>query len=307
MKLTYDGDLTQCQLSWMVNGTRQETEGTFKLGRYSTAKIELSRAMMEDLGIARQMAFKACDKRWSLTDEQLYEVHRFASMYEEELAWGGPAGKGAAAGRLAPTGGWPKWNVTGLPPTAVTLDKALDGEALFKLLAPSVVTIENFHGKDEALGSGVAISSTEILTNCHVVEGARKIVAKQDKKEWVAKVSRSDPASDRCVLFVPEGNFKPVPGVRTYGDLRVGEALYTLGSPNGLELTLSSGILSGLRELKGRSYVQTTAPISPGSSGGGLFDAYGNVVGITTFVQVDRDRVNQSLNFAIPADSYWQP
>jgi S1-C subfamily serine protease len=80
-----------------------------------------------------------------------------------------------------------------------------------------------------------------------------------------------------------------------------------LGSPNGLELTLSSGILSGLREKKNLPYVQTTAPVSPGSSGGGLFDGYGNVVGITTFVQVDRDRINQSLNFAIPADSYWKP
>lgn len=308
MKILYDGDLTQCDLSWMVNGTKQEVpNGRFKLGRYSTAKIELTRTMMQDLAVAQQMAFKACDKRWSLTAAHLDEIHQFAGQYEEELAWEGPARKGATGGHLAPSGGWPEWTPEGSPPRAAKLARPLDGEALFKLLAPSVVTIETYRGKDEALGSGVAISQTEILTNCHVVEGAKKVLVKQDAKEWVAKVSRSDPGSDRCVLLVSDAKFKPAPGVRSYDDLKVGEPLYTLGSPNGLELSLSSGILSGLRKVKDRAYVQTTAPVSPGSSGGGLFDAHGNVIGITTFIQVDRDRINQSLNFAIPADSYWQP
>jgi S1-C subfamily serine protease len=242
-----------------------------------------------------------------LDEAKLARLRAFAAEYEEELAWGGPARKGATGGRLAPAGGWPEWTPEGSAPKAAKLGKALDAEALFKLLSPSVVTVENYRGKEEALGSGVAVSATEILTNCHVIEGAKKILVKQDKKEWVGKVSRSDPASDRCVLSVPEGKFKPAPGVRAYDDLKVGEPLYTLGSPNGLELTLSSGILSGLREKKNLPYVQTTAPVSPGSSGGGLFDGYGNVVGITTFVQVDRDRINQSLNFAIPADFYWKP
>jgi hypothetical protein len=308
MKVVVDGDFTQCELSWMVNGTKQEVDdGKFKQGRYSTAKIELTRSMMQDLAVAQQMAFKACDKRWSLDEAKLARLRAFAAEYEEELAWGGPARKGATGGRLAPAGGWPEWTPEGSAPKAAKLVKALDAEALFKLLSPSVVTVENYRGKEEALGSGVAVSATEILTNCHVIEGAKKILVKQDKKEWVGKVSRSDPASDRCVLSVPEGKFKPAPGVRAYDDLKVGEPLYTLGSPNGLELTLSSGILSGLREKKNLPYVQTTAPVSPGSSGGGLFDGYGNVVGITTFVQVDRDRINQSLNFAIPADSYWKP
>lgn len=308
MKVTHDGDLTDCQLSWMVNGSKQDISDVhFKRGKYSTAKIDLTRAMMQDLGVTQQMAFKACNQRWSLTDSQLDEVHRFAAMYEEELAWGGPARKGAAGARVAPTGGWPDWTPEGSTPKATTLPKTLDGEALFELLAPSVVTIENRQGKNGGLGSGVAVSPTEILTNCHVIEGAKKIVVKQDKKEWSAKVSRSDPGSDRCVLSVPDGKFKPVPGVRSYDDLKVGEPLYTLGSPNGLELTLGSGILSGLREEDGRHWVQTTAPISPGSSGGGLFDARGNVVGITTLILLGRQKSNQSLNFAIPADSYWQP
>jgi serine protease Do len=86
----------------------------------------------------------------------------------------------------------------------------------------------------------------------------------------------------------------------------VGEPVYTLGSPVGLELTLANGILSGRREEGGRAYIQTTAPISPGSSGGGLFDAHGNLIGITTLAIVGKEHLNQSLNFAIPADSFWQ-
>ena len=57
----------------------------------------------------------------------------------------------------------------------------------------------------------------------------------------------------------------------------------------------------------GVRYVQTSAPISPGSSGGGLFDARGNLVGITTLVFVGKEHLNQSLNFAIAAEMYWSP
>jgi S1-C subfamily serine protease len=95
-------------------------------------------------------------------------------------------------------------------------------------------------------------------------------------------------------------------GVRSYDSLEVGEKVYTLGSPVGLELTLSDGLISGRRDEDGFHYVQTTAPISPGSSGGGLFDARGNLVGVTTLVLTGRERLNQALNFAIPAEAFWQ-
>ncbi len=109
------------------------------------------------------------------------------------------------------------------------------------------------------------------------------------------------------MLEVAETQLKPVIGVRPYVDLKVGEPLYTLGAPSGLDLTLANGILSALREDAGVRYVQTTAPISPGSSGGGLFDARGNLVGITTLVFVGKEHLNQSLNFAIAAEMYWSP
>jgi S1-C subfamily serine protease len=174
-------------------------------------------------------------------------------------------------------------------------------------LKPSVYKVEALLGDGTSQGSAVAVSATELLTNCHVVEGARKILIHQDKREFVAKLSRSRPSADRCVLTADGAAFTPVRGVRSYSDLKVGESLYTLGAPANLELSLSNGIVSGLRsdDPTGR-FVQTTAPISPGSSGGGLFDSRGNLVGITTLVKVDRRRLNQSLNFAIAAEDFWQ-
>ena len=74
--------------------------------------------------------------------------------------------------------------------------------------------------------------------------------------------------------------------------------MFAIGSPQGLELTISDGIVSGMRDLPQGRVIQTTAPISPGSSGGPLFDAYGRLVGIMTF----QHRSGQNLNFAVPAD-----
>jgi S1-C subfamily serine protease len=222
------------------------------------------------------------------------------------VAWARPAKK-SSGGLLAPASGWAEWHVTPKATSTSKTGKVLDTRELFKVLSPSVFQVEASLSSGTSQGSAVAVDKTELLTNCHVVEGAQKIKLKQNKKEWAAELTRSDPATDRCVLTVANAAFTPVLGVRGYDDLEVGEPLYTLGSPNGLELSMSNGILSGLRAEDGRRFVQTTAPISPGSSGGGLFDARGYVVGITTLVLVGREHLNQSLNFAIPADSFWQP
>jgi S1-C subfamily serine protease len=158
-----------------------------------------------------------------------------------------------------------------------------------------------------AQGSAVAVSATDLVTNCHVLKGAIKVTLKQNKREWPVVIAHADPANDRCVVSVKDAKFQPVAGVRSYESLEVGEAVYTLGSPIGLELTLGSGIVSGRRDEGGHRYIQTTAPISPGSSGGGLFDARGNLIGVTTLVMAGRERLNQSLNFAIPVDSFYAP
>src|SRR5207244_8314982 len=156
-------------------------------------------------------------------------------------------------------------------------------------------------GSDVSQGSAVAVSPQELITNCHVVEGASFIVIIQNDQVTEAKLVKSDPGSDRCVIRVEAMSLRPVQGVRAFSDLSVGERTYSIGTPSGLEQTLGEGLISGLREEKGRKLIQTSAPISPGSSGGGLFDASGNLLGITAFMLRD----TQALNFAIAAEEFW--
>jgi S1-C subfamily serine protease len=118
-----------------------------------------------------------------------------------------------------------------------------------------------------------------------------------------ADVVGADLASDRCFLRVQDGELVPVPGFREYSTLAVGEAVYTIGSPKGLANTLGAGLLSGLRIGDDKTeYIQITAPLSAGSSGGGLFDDRGNLIGVTSFTIRDA----QNLNFAIAASQFWR-
>lgn len=291
-----------CQLDLMVDGQLLELrEGSTKSSR------ALPRDVVLDLASAQQVGVRACDRRWSLAVEDISKLHRFARRYAEELAWQGTPRKGRSGGRRPPLGGWQPWHALDAFPTAAPTEAALSGTQLFEKLAPSVWRVEGKLEGGISQGSAIAVTNNRLVTNCHVVEGALKIIVRQGKAELVAKLQASEPAKDRCVLEVAETQLKPVTGVRPYVDLKVGEPLYTLGAPSGLDLTLADGILSGLREDEGVRFVQTTAPISPGSSGGGLFDARGNLVGITTLAFVGKQHLNQSLNFAIAAEMYWSP
>ncbi len=108
--------------------------------------------------------------------------------------------------------------------------------------------------------------------------------------------------ADRCVLRVRGLKLQPIKGVRPIGNLEIGEAVYAIGNPHGLERTISEGLVSGVRDLGDIRLIQTSAAISPGSSGGGLFDARGNLVGITALTL----RNSQQINFAIPAEDFWK-
>lgn len=178
---------------------------------------------------------------------------------------------------------------------------SLTAQKIFANVSPSVVVVksENLAGKALAQGSGVVVKANEVATNCHVVEGAERLRVKHQGKLYPAAVKFADTERDLCLLEVANLPAKPV----TLGAadvLSVGDQVYAIGSPQGLELSLSSGIVSQLRgaEKNVAPIIQTTAPISPGSSGGGLFDANGRLVGITTLLMKE----SQNLNFAIPAD-----
>jgi S1-C subfamily serine protease len=186
--------------------------------------------------------------------------------------------------------------------------QALAPEELFKTLQRSVyvvaatASLADARARDVSQGSAVAVSEHLLLTNCHVVKGRELIKIVQDHTVSDAKLVAADTSADRCVLRAEGITLVPVVGVRPFADLAVGEHVFAIGAPRGLERTLSEGLLSGLRHQPGRSLIQTSAAISPGSSGGGLFDERGNLIGITTMQVVG---AAQNLNFAVAAGDYW--
>ena len=117
-----------------------------------------------------------------------------------------------------------------------------------------------------------------------------------------AALPHADMAGDRCIAQTERPRLQPVRGMRPGREVQVGERAYAIGAPMGLALSLTEGIVSAVRSQNGVALVQSTAPVSFGSSGGGLFDARGNLIGITTF-GVGRQG---GLNFATTPDGFWQ-
>jgi len=178
---------------------------------------------------------------------------------------------------------------------------------IFDLINPSVwtvisaSTIENLKAMNNiSLGSAVAISKNMLLTNYHVINKRPYVLIKHGEQIAEARIYAGDEQSDRCILINEIIELKPIKGFRKYNLLSVGDNVYSVGSPQGLENSLGQGIISGKRELDDQRIIQTTAHISQGSSGGGLFDCSGNLIGITTFKIID----GEGLNFAIPIEDF---
>src|SRR3989449_9719051 len=172
-------------------------------------------------------------------------------------------------------------------------------QELFRRLSPSVFVVEalNERGSVVATGSGVAVAPSKVVTNKHVIREGVVWRVRHGSKTWPATLTHLDPDHDLCRLKA-EGLKAPPVTVRASSTLAVGERVYTIGAPEGLELSLSEGLISGLREFEQVRLIQTSAAISPGSSGGGLFDNQGRLVGITTFFLKE----GQNLNFALPGE-----
>ena len=115
-----------------------------------------------------------------------------------------------------------------------------------------------------------------------------------------AEVLAAAPEGDRCILKSSEPLPTYVASARQQGALLVGEDVAAIGNPKGLDTSLSRGLVAQKRNKNGHGYIQTDAALSSGSSGGGLFDTAGNLVGVTTF----KVSTGESLNFAIAIDEF---
>ena len=166
-----------------------------------------------------------------------------------------------------------------------------------KILPATVMIIVEDSQGDIAYGSGFFVNNSgDILTNSHVVEDASDItILTNDKNEYKAKIRAADNRQDIALLSsnTPETESHALRVLDTIP--KSGIEIIAAGAPKGLSQTISNGIVSAIRESDGVAYLQITAPISPGSSGGPIVNMDGDVVGISTLSYTS----GQNLNFAV--------
>ena len=183
---------------------------------------------------------------------------------------------------------------------------AMSPQDLFAKLSPTIWVVRAQHGDSPVLGVGsaVAIAPRLLVTACHVVEKATGVTIARDSGKRVVKIDTVTPDPDHgrdlCLLTTAE-SLPAVPAViAPIESVKVGEKVYAIGSPLGLELTLTDGLVSALRVAPNETLpgIQTSAAIAPGSSGGGLFDVDGRLVGVTIAIA---SKETDNLAFAYPA------
>jgi tetratricopeptide (TPR) repeat protein len=175
---------------------------------------------------------------------------------------------------------------------------------LIKKVEPSIVVIVTYNKAGNMLGQGTGFfldPEGDVVTNSHVLQGASRAVIKTtDGEEYaIQKVLAEDKEGDliRVSVEIPKEAVKPLPVSTRIPE--VGERIIIIGTPLGLDKTVSDGIISAVRDVPAfGKIIQVTAPISPGSSGSPVINMKGEVIGVATFFVV----AGQNLNFAIPGE-----
>jgi putative serine protease PepD len=218
------------------------------------------------------------------------------------------AGGSVLAGRLESAMA-PQQQVASVPATD-TLETAAAS------VLPSVVNVSVSAPAFTGIGSGIILRPDGyILTNYHVVEGATRITVTFGTNDLVARVVGTDPTTDIAVIHVAKTGL-PAAAIGSSTSLKVGQTVIAIGSPFGLDKTVTSGIVSALHRsdlesgMNGiTSYtnlIQTDAAINPGNSGGALADLSGAVVGMNTLIQSPSGALGAAqsagIGFAIPID-----
>lgn len=190
---------------------------------------------------------------------------------------------------------------------------------VYRRVIPTVVNITStavafdfFYGAvpQQGQGSGFVIDAEgHILTNNHVVAGARQVeVTLWNKKKYRAEVIGADRQKDLAVIQIPAKNLASA----TLGDsktLEVGQKVYAIGNPFGLSGTMTRGIISSIRSVRGPEgtaidqAIQTDAAINPGNSGGPLLNSRGEVIGINSMILTGGVEQSAGVGFAIPINS----
>ena len=170
----------------------------------------------------------------------------------------------------------------------------------------------NVYSVPRGTGSGFVWDETgHIITNFHVIEDASEALVKlADGREFKASLVGASKAHDLAVLRIKVPNRQPAPvAIGTSHDLRVGQKVFAIGNPFGLDWTLTTGIVSALDRSLGEDngasiehLIQTDAAINPGNSGGPLLDSAGRLIGVNTAIYSPSGS-NAGIGFAVPVDT----
>ncbi len=189
-----------------------------------------------------------------------------------------------------------------LSPRGIAQQSSGDMSQLVKSSIDAVVLIvvNDVSGKSVGQGSGFLVSSDgRIVTNHHVIDGAYSAAVKLNNGAFfpVEGIIADDPEHDLALIKV-SGKSLPYLGLEDSDTLTVGQRVLAIGSPLGLENSVSDGIVSGFRKFEdGKNWIQTTAPTSHGNSGGPLLVMDGRVAGVLTLKASE----GENLNFAVPS------
>jgi hypothetical protein len=182
-----------------------------------------------------------------------------------------------------------------LEPAARTMSP---GE-IFEANSGSVVLLESYNEDNQlvATGSGFCVGDSIVATNYHVIRGATRLVArgKDSIKYEGSEVESFDPEHDLAIVKFSGLHLKPLPMADSRA-LKRGDHVTAIGAPLGIQNTLSDGIVTNLLSVGGVNVIQTSAPISQGSSGGPLFDDHGAVLGITAASNPRGELVNFAVS-----------
>jgi len=198
------------------------------------------------------------------------------------------------------------------PPIAVKPPELRAGDGkertpaqLFTEFAPSVVTIMVKGPMGEGGGTGFIIDANGTVgTNYHVINGATEIKVKLMDGTFASEVEilgENEP-NDLALLLIKTDTKLPPVALGDSDKITVGERAVSIGNPVGLEHTLTDGLISARRVIEGRKMIQMSTPVSPGNSGGPLFNSRGEVVGITTAIFMGGSHLAQNLNLAMPVN-----
>ena len=180
------------------------------------------------------------------------------------------------------------------------LTNNLGADGVYNFVSRSTYKIKTPAGQ----GTAVATSPTILLTNCHVVGGYNEVQIMENGRGYKAVLIHDDYSKDKCFIRSLELEVRPVSNVKSFAKIRKGEQAFSIGAPLGYNRSFGKGIVFQGQQRSGDRWVLATTPVDHGSSGGGLFDIKGNLIGITT----QKTTINNKFVYSssIVAEDFWK-